>query len=166
MIIVSTDAKASSASACRRDWRKSARTLSATENNLKMTYYTPSTEVNHHEIGSFDRYEYRIEHDGTIYITRWYGSDEILAVPAEMNGLKVSGISRNAFSLSQQLREIVIPEGVKEIEEYAFALCTKLEKVTLPESLNRIAENAFVSCPEGISFLASEGSFAADWSGK
>ncbi len=137
----------------------------ANENGIKTVYYTPSAETDRYEAGRSGDYAYKIERDGTIHITRWYGSDEVLSIPSEMDGLKVSGISGAAFSCSQCVREITIPDGIEVIEEYAFALCTKLEKVTLPESVRRIAGNAFVSCSDTISFIAPEGSYAAEWSG-
>ncbi len=44
------------------------------------------------------------------------------------------------------LKEIVIPEGILEIEEEAFANCSHLTKVTLPSTLRKIGRNAFVGC--------------------
>ena len=138
----------------------------ATENSLNVVYYTPSTEINQHEVGSFENYEYRVEKDGTVYITRWYGNDSVLQIPSELNGKQVTGIAKGAFSISQQLREVVIPEGIREIDEYAFALCSKLEKITLPESIIFIDDNAFSSCPEVLNVIAPDGSYAAEWKDK
>ena len=44
------------------------------------------------------------------------------------------------------ITEIVIPEGVTDIQQYAFAGLTALEKVTLPSTLNRIGMGAFYGC--------------------
>ena len=43
-------------------------------------------------------------------------------------------------------KEIVIPEGVKEIKANAFKNCYSLEKIELPESLEKIGEDAFFNC--------------------
>jgi len=44
------------------------------------------------------------------------------------------------------LKEIIIPEGILEIEEEAFANCSHLTKVTLPSTLRKIGRNAFAGC--------------------
>lgn len=44
------------------------------------------------------------------------------------------------------IEEVVIPEGVTNINSYAFAALTALKKVTLPKSLVNIASNAFLGC--------------------
>ena len=55
------------------------------------------------------------------------------------------------------VKEIVIPEGVKSIDEMAFYGCWKLESLTLPSTLKTIGNNAFESLglseiviPEGV----------------
>ena len=42
--------------------------------------------------------------------------------------------------------EVTIPEGVKEIPDEAFAFCHTLEKVTFPEGLEKIGKKAFNDC--------------------
>ncbi|MBO4806174.1 MAG: leucine-rich repeat domain-containing protein, partial [Paludibacteraceae bacterium] len=46
----------------------------------------------------------------------------------------------------QKIKSIVIPDSVKEINNYAFEYMEKLEKVIFPEGLERIGEVAFFSC--------------------
>ena len=56
--------------------------------------------------------------------------------------------SINAFCFdSTQLHEIVIPDGIKEIESHAFSCCLDLSKVYLPKSVHTIGESAFYNCP-------------------
>ncbi len=54
----------------------------------------------------------------------------------------VKTIASNAFYYNE-LTEIIIPEGVKRIEESAFATSYNLESLSLPESLEYIGEYAF-----------------------
>ena len=61
------------------------------------------------------------------------------------DGLKKIG--KSAFS-SCGLKEIFIPQSVKEIEEKAFLGCHSLNKIKLPETLNSISDNLFDSCGE------------------
>ncbi|MGM9637829.1 MAG: leucine-rich repeat domain-containing protein [Eubacteriales bacterium] len=51
-----------------------------------------------------------------------------------------SYIPQGAFSNNSNLRDIVIPGSVEEIERHAFAECTELEKITLNEGIQSIKE--------------------------
>ena len=61
------------------------------------------------------------------------------------------------------MNQLVIPEGVEEINQYAFAFCRKLKaQVTLPSTIKKIGEWAFYGCPitsinlpEGLESLGS-----------
>ena len=56
-------------------------------------------------------------------------------------------IGKSAFGPARRrLASIVIPEGVKVIDERAFHNCEKLERVILPESLEIIESNSFYGC--------------------
>ena len=82
-----------------------------------------------------------------------------LLIPAEMDGKKVLGIGpgacspRKNLSLSQvkrralnQVREIVVPDGVEAIAEAAFAYCERLERVELPDSVAELGQSVFEGC--------------------
>ena len=51
-------------------------------------------------------------------------------------------IPRSAFS-SSSLTDVIIPEGVTEIDSFAFSKCSSLTSVTIPESMSFIYYNAF-----------------------
>lgn len=55
-------------------------------------------------------------------------------------------IGREAFYNNSYVKEIVIPAGVKYINEYAFADCALLEKVQLCAELEEIQNFAFWNC--------------------
>lgn len=70
-------------------------------------------------------------------------------IPSEYNGLPVTKIAASAFTSDpslQNLKEVVIPEGIEVIDEYAFLRCVKLEKINFPESLVSIRTTAFGYC--------------------
>ncbi len=54
-------------------------------------------------------------------------------------------IGESAFCQSG-LKEVIIPQGVAQINEYAFSLCENLESVQIHSSVECIAENAFEWC--------------------
>ena len=82
--------------------------------------------------------------DGTIEITYYDGNDSgKLEIPAEIGGKPVTKIAANAFSGSENLSEIVIPDSVTSIGDYAFSGCTSLSEITIPESVTTIGYDAF-----------------------
>jgi hypothetical protein len=72
-------------------------------------------------------------------------TDTVVIIPAEHEGLKVTGISSNAFKKSNITR-IYLPEGITEIAHHAFAECASLENVKLPDSLVTMGSNVFSDC--------------------
>ena len=51
-----------------------------------------------------------------------------------------------AYANNEDLKELVIPEGITHIGEFAFANCKNLKKIILPESLISIGGAAFSGC--------------------
>jgi len=91
--------------------------------------------------------------DGTIQIN---GIDEdkidkliedgVLTLPSEIDGKKVSVISASGVQGVDELKEIIIPEGVTTISDRAFHQCDNLEKIIIPNSVTSIGEFAFNGC--------------------
>ncbi|MBQ9014944.1 MAG: leucine-rich repeat domain-containing protein [Firmicutes bacterium] len=52
----------------------------------------------------------------------------------------------NSSFAGRGLTEIVIPEGITDIDDYAFARCKKLGRIVLPQSLTKISAYAFSEC--------------------
>ena len=67
-------------------------------------------------------------------------------IPPEYKGKPVISIGHNAFSWTDDLRAVKIPDGVTKIESCAFEYCENLETVILPDSLKVIGDNAFCGC--------------------
>jgi hypothetical protein len=55
-------------------------------------------------------------------------------------------IKEVAFRECSNLKSIIIPEGVSEIEKQTFLFCIRLENVILPNSLRKIGYQAFEVC--------------------
>lgn len=49
-------------------------------------------------------------------------------------------------NLKNQVKEVVIEEGITSIGSYAFADCKNLEKITIPQSVKSIGNCAFLQC--------------------
>lgn len=128
-------------------------------------------------IQSVEDYEYEIL-DGGVTITKYTGSDTVVEVPSQIEGVDVwfiddhafefkykitsvtlpdtlTGIGESAFSDCSALESINIPEGVTHIDRGAFIACTSLTDITLPASVETVQEEAFTAC-EALTSLTIE----------
>jgi hypothetical protein len=75
---------------------------------------------------------------------RFYnGTDTDVVIPNDMG---ITAIGMGAFSENEDLRSVVIPDGVEMIGDYAFADCGNLKSVNLPDGLLIIGRGAFSNC--------------------
>jgi hypothetical protein len=82
--------------------------------------------------------DFKIDEKGTI--TKYEGWDTKVVIPAQINGVPVMGIGREAFG-NMGITSITLPASIKRIDSYAFA-SNKLTNVTIPANVV-ISENAF-----------------------
>lgn len=97
-------------------------------------------------------YEFYETESGNTVITLYMGEDASVTVPEAFEleyaeiPFTVLAIADEAFAYNDDLRTIVIPEGVESIEYRAFFGCENLESVTLPSTLRNIGDEAFAYC--------------------
>lgn len=84
--------------------------------------------------------------DGTIVITGYTGAGGDVTIPDTINGLLVTDIGASAFYGLATLTNIVIPDGVLNIENDAFAQCSSLSTAIIGNGVTNINEAAFASC--------------------
>lgn len=58
----------------------------------------------------------------------------------------VKTISERCFSKCNELKEVIVEDGVEEIKLNAFSECQALETVKLPDSINKMEERVFEKC--------------------
>ena len=92
--------------------------------------------------------KYTISGDGSATITKYFGKDEELTVPAELDGHPVTAIGDMAFAFCDSLTSITLPDGLTSIGDYAFFSCDSLTSITLPDGLTSIGANPFASCDQ------------------
>lgn len=68
-------------------------------------------------------------------------------IPAEYHGYPVTRISMFAFEDCKFLREVCLPDSVKQIEDWAFENCPELREIRLPKHVE-ISPMAFENCPK------------------
>ena len=78
-----------------------------------------------------------------VIITGYRGSVTHVDIPAEIEGLPVTEISRRAFRRNNNIVSITIPGTATIIGAEAFAGCRSLTSVTMPNSVTEIGESLF-----------------------
>ena len=68
-----------------------------------------------------------------------------LVIPSVIDGYEVKKIGYHAFCLSD-IKNLIIEEGIKEIDNGAFSDCNNLESVTFAETVEEIGSSAFSFC--------------------
>lgn len=59
---------------------------------------------------------------------------------------EIQKIGPDAFWNCENLKTVILPEGIEIIGEYAFGRCTALERIDIPQSVRKIGARAFHAC--------------------
>lgn len=97
---------------------------------------------------TIDNFTYVVTSDNTVKITNYGGSEEVLEIPSELDGKKVTAIGYSAFAECRNLTKVVIPETVTTIENYAFSYCTALKEVELTDEIVSLGNYVFKGCKD------------------
>jgi len=78
-----------------------------------------------------------------------YISNNMLSLCSNLTEITLGGnvetIGSYAFAYTN-VKEINLPDGLKEIGDFSFVLCSNLKAITIPESVNTIGKSAFEGC--------------------
>ena len=85
----------------------------------------------------------------------WYEYKEDIRAVVMKDG--VTSIGESAFSFCSSLSSIILPESVTSIGGSAFSFCSSLSSITFPEGLTSIGEWAFYGCTSLTSITFPEG---------
>jgi hypothetical protein len=77
-------------------------------------------------------------------IVVYKGFAPIVEIPAQINGIDVTGIEYDAFRGHRYAYRVIMPEGVKHIGSNAFADMWSLSHVDIPDTLEVLEEGAFM----------------------
>ncbi len=110
---------------------------------------------------------------GSVTITKYNGTSEVVEIPSEINGKTVTTIgasssSRSIFSNPDNIKEIILPDTIRTINKYALSRCLNLERVVLNEGLTQISDYAIYRSPSLVSIelpstLTTIGRYAFYW---
>ena len=112
-----------------------------TENDTSEEYQEESSVQN---VTAGD-YTYSMS-SGKITITKYNGTEEIVEIPAEIDGVPVTRIGTRAFQNCTTIKQLTIPDGVTAINTGAFRGCENLEELYYNCSLTSIGTNLFQDC--------------------
>jgi len=106
-----------------------------------------------------------LESDGEVYVGGYSGTEAVVTVPAEYNGLPVVGIEQGAFSGNNDVTAVIIEsEHIEYLCNGEFEGCYSLEYIVLPSSVTDINGITFWAgnvIPE-IRYMGSEGELSYD----
>ncbi len=89
-------------------------------------------------------YEYSVLDDGTCSLLFCVSMDDIITVPSEIDGYKVTEIYKGAF-IASNATKIILPDTVKTIGEAVFS--ENIQSITIPASCTEIQETEpFITC--------------------
>lgn len=114
--------------------------------------------------GATELFEYDV-YTKHIEITKFIGKDiDIVNVPEEIDGYKVTVICRDAFKQNKKITNVILPETIIKIGHHAFWNCENLSSINLPASIEIIEHRAFLDCkslaeitiPDGVTSLGEK----------
>ena len=111
---------------------------------------------------------YTLNDNDEAEIIDFFGEAYDLKIPRTFGKYPVVSIADDAFTMSETLLSVIIPDSITKIGAYAFSRCTELKTVSVPESVTEIGEYAFSGCialnsikiPESVTAI-QEGTFAS-----
>lgn len=136
--------------------------------NLPMTDGLTVDALRNYPVTPASQFVYEQCNEGTaMKILSYIGTDDIVVIPAEIDGLPVEQIAILCFANDSTVRGVLIPESVKELEETfinntyieiviaegaerlgtgLFVYCSSLREVVLGDNLVSIGESVFSGC--------------------
>ncbi|MBQ9734561.1 MAG: leucine-rich repeat domain-containing protein [Clostridia bacterium] len=107
---------------------------------------TESTETEEMEIDYSTLFQWSVDSNNNITITKYIGTDTDVIIPADIDGNPVTSIGCQAFYNCSSLTSVNILEGVTSIGQNAFRGCSGINNVKIPESVTKISSYAFYNC--------------------
>ena len=88
-----------------------------------------------------------------VTVTGCTGSDNILMIPSEIEGLPVTAIAENAFAGNTDIAICILPDSIETVGARAFSTCPNLSNLSIGKKVSSIGDYAFTACP-ALSFIS------------
>lgn len=80
-----------------------------------------------------------------ISVVKHRGAETMVSIPALIENIPVTTIGKKAFLSEKRLKKVILPDCIKEIEDWAFARCSNLESITIPGKAD-LGKGLFLEC--------------------
>lgn len=87
-----------------------------------------------------------VQEDGTAWIKNCFQSATSVDVPAEADGVKITGIKEGAFSECFLLESLTLPDTITTIQDSAFYGCSVLTTLRIPDSVTTFGNGTLEAC--------------------
>lgn len=91
-------------------------------------------------------FEYEVNEDGGITITKYIGSASTVFIPSKIAGKDVARLGDLSFAHKDLITQIIIPNTITTIHSGVFMYCWRLTTVKLSSNLTSIGRGAFDNC--------------------
>ena len=82
----------------------------------------------------------------SVKITGYSGNGDAVVIPAMLNGKEVQVLGDSVFRGRKEIKTVVLPEGLVEIQAETFKDCDQLSCIRFSTTLSRIGRSAFEGC--------------------
>ena len=98
-----------------------------------------------------------VARNGEAAIRSYTGSDKTVIIPDEIDGCKVTTITKEAFKENKTIEKVVLPESLTTLSDSAFEDCSSLAEINIPENVTIIPRSCFKGCESLSSIQLPEG---------
>ncbi len=106
----------------------------------------PATDVQaENYVEGEDDYKFEQITNDTVRLTRYFGDDTVVIVPAVYKGMQVAELV-GTFVRNENITDVTIPNSITSIGFAAFFGCAGLTSITIPDSVTSIGFGALEGC--------------------
>ena len=100
-----------------------------------------------------------VEQDGIAKLVKYEGNAGHVVLPNDVGGKPLSVIGAKAFLSCREVERLVLPDGIKRIEDWAFAHMKNLKEIVIPARKIAFGKKVFLGCHnlKRMSFPDTEG---------
>ncbi len=100
--------------------------------------------------------DFSISGNATGIFASYLGNDSEVIFPALVDGVAIDGLASQAINRNQNVKNVVISEGIRILSSYCFYVSNNVETVTIPSTVTNITGDSFYECLGIKEFIVSE----------
>lgn len=93
-------------------------------------------------------FTYQVLTDDYVQIDSYIGTNPVMRIPAEIDGVPVCGVAVDAFRENTTITHAYMPDSLTVLEDRCFLGCTSLKQVRLSDDMYMIRSAVFKGCSE------------------